>query len=267
MLSLTLDHLCELCDCDGSLLLLVNPGKRNQLKVRAASKDLREYIDKTVLLDEGVSGKVARSREPMIVNDYNTWPERCHLFDPLPKRVCAVPLIWKDEVVGVMALSSSSEAGEFSPREIEILQRFAGPVAIAVQNARVSAFRDALIHRGPDAIIAVDNKGRITEFNEEAVKIFGYPSRHELFGRKISELYWGGVEEARKIQTLLEQKKKIKDLEVFCRSAKGEKLPIYLAAALLSDENGVAMGSVGTFNDMRLRGKNTAPLSAREEKP
>ena len=267
MLSSTLDHLCELCGCDGSLLLLVDPGKRNQLKVRAASKDLQEYIDKTILLDEGVSGKVARSREPQIVNDYSTWPERCHFFDPSPKRVCAVPLVWEDEVVGVMTLSSNSEAGEFSLREIEILQRFAGPVAIAVQNARVSAFRDALIHGGPDAIIAVDNKGRITEFNEEAAKLFDYPSRHELFGRKVAELYWGGVEEARKIQTLLEQQKKIKDVGVFCRNAKGKKLPIYLAAALLSDENGVAMGSVGILNHMRLRGKNPAPPPTREENP
>ena len=267
MLSSTLDHLCELCGCDGSLLLLVDPGKRNQLKVRAASKDLQEYIDKTILLDEGVSGKVARSREPQIENNYSTWPERCHFFDPPPKRVCAVPLVWKDEVVGVMTLSSNSEVGEFSPREIEILQGFAGPVAIAVQNARVSAFRDALIHGGPDAIIAVDNKGRITEFNEEAAKLFDYPSRHELFGRKVAELYWGGVEEARKIQTLLEQQKKIKDVGVFCRNAKGKKLPIYLAAALLSDENGVAMGSVGILNHMRLRGKNPAPPPTREEKP
>jgi len=267
MLSSTLDHLCELCGCDGSLLLLVDPGERNQLKVRAASRDLQEYLEKAILLDEGVSGKVARSREPMIVNDYSTWPERSHLFDPPARRVCAVPLIWKDEVVGVMALSSSSDAGEFSPREIEILQRFAGPVAIAVQNAHVSAFRDALIHRGPDAIIAVDNKGRITEFNEEAAKLFDCPARHELFGLKISELYWDGIEEARKIQTLLEQKKKIKDVEVFCRSAKGKKLPIYLAAALLSDENGDVMGSVGTFTDLRLRGKNPAPLPTREENP
>lgn len=266
-LSSPLDHLCELCGSDGSLLLLIDPGKRNQLKVRAASKDLQEYIDKTIQLDEGVSGKVARSREPQIVNDYSTWPERCHLFDPPPKRVCAVPLVWDDKVMGVMTLSSNREAGEFSPREIEILQRFAGPVAMAVQNARFSAFRDALIHRGPDAIIAVDNKGRITEFNEEAARIFDSTSRHELLGRKVSELYWGGVEEARKIQTLLEQKKKIKDVEIFCRSTKGKKLTIYLAAALLSDENGVSMGSVGFLNDMRLRGKNTAPLPTREEKP
>jgi len=218
MLLSILDHLCELCGCNGSLLLLVDPGKRNQLKVRAASKDLQEYVGKIILLNEGVSGKVARDRAPLTINNYNIWPERCQLFDPPPKRVCAVPLVWRDDVVGVMTLSSNSEVGEFSPRETEILQRFAGPVAIIIQNARISAFRDALIHGGPDAIIAVDNKGRITEFNEEAAKLLDYPSRHEIFGRKVSELYWGGVEEALKIQTLLEEEE-----DQGCRSFLSER--------------------------------------------
>jgi PAS domain S-box-containing protein len=266
MLSSTLDHLCELCGCNGSLLLLVDPGKRNQLKVRAASKDLQEYIDKTILLDEGVSGKVARSREPLFINGYSTWSERCHLFDPPPKRVCAVPLVWQEQVVGVITISSDSETGEFSPREIEILERFAGPVVIAVQNARVSAFRDALIHGGPDAIIAVDNKGRITEFNEEASKLFSFPSRQELFGRHVSELYWDGVEEARRIQSLLFEKQKIKEEGIFCRGATGTKLSVVLAAALLRDENGEPMGSVGILHEMGLREKNPAPPPAHEER-
>jgi len=70
----------------------------------------------------------------------------------------------------------------------------------------------------PDAIIAVDNKGRITEFNEEAAKLLDYPSRHEIFGRKVSELYWGGVEEALKIQTLLEEEE-----DQGCRSFLSER--------------------------------------------
>ncbi|HSS49041.1 MAG TPA: GAF domain-containing protein, partial [Thermoanaerobaculia bacterium] len=166
-----LDHLCQLTLSDGSLLSLVAPGNEGQLKVTAASSSLHEYMGKDIPLENGVSGKVARTGEPLIVNDYRQWPERSGLFDPPPQRVCAVPLIWQDRLVGVISLSSNDEAGRFSEREIEVLQRFAGPMAIAVQNARDSSFRDALIHAGPDAIVAADKMGKITEFNEEAARL------------------------------------------------------------------------------------------------
>jgi PAS domain S-box-containing protein len=268
LLSSILDHLCHLTLCDGSLLLLVDPGNRERLKVTAASGRLQGYVGKAILLDKGVSGKVARSGKPLIVNDYIHWPDRSPIFDPPPKRVCAVPLIWQDRVVGVMTLSSDSDTGQFSQREIEVLQRFAGPAAIAVQNARDSSFRDALIHAGPDAIVAVDKTGQITEFNEEAAKLFNYPVRSELIGQSVADLYWGGLPEARKMQGLLHRRGKLKEEEIFGRSGTGEKIPISLAAALLRDENGAVMGSVGILDDMRLqslRGRTALLVDALRE--
>lgn len=163
-----------------------------------------------------------------------------------------MPLTWQGETIGVMTLSSDGDSGSFSKREVEILQRFAGPAAVAVSNARESSFRHALIHAGPNAIVAVDREGRINEFNEEAAKLFKYSSG-DLQGESVSRLYWGGLEDARRVQELLGKRGKIKEQEVFGRSKSGEKLPLSLAAALLRDDAGEAMGSVGILEDLRLQ--------------
>ena len=133
LLSSILDQLCEVAHCDGSLLLLFESGGRERLKIMAAARSLVTYLGESVPVGEGVSGRIVRSGEPMIVNDYADWEGRSKLFDPPPRCVCGAPLIWQDEVVGAISLSSNQENASFSRRETEILRRFAGPAAIFIQ--------------------------------------------------------------------------------------------------------------------------------------
>lgn len=277
LFSSVLNRLCGIALCSGSLLLLLDASSKIELdssskaklRVVASSSGLVSYLGKTVHEGEGVSGRVLCTGEPFIVNNYSEWPARCCLFDPPPRRVCAVPLFWEGDVMGVLTLSSESEVGAFSGREIEILQRFAGPVAAAVQNARDKSFRNALVHAVPNAIIAVDGSGSITEFNREAAHLFDARSG-KLLGEKIDKLYWRGFADSVEIQNLLSKNGsgKIRDKEVFGRSKSGEKIPLSLSAALLRDDVGDIIGSVGIFEDLRvqaLRGRTQLLVDAIRE--
>jgi PAS domain S-box-containing protein len=266
LLSSILDHVCKLVSCDGSLLLLLDPGKKLHLKVTAASKGLEAYIGRILQTDEGVSGRVVKG-DPFIRNDYASWPSRSSLFAPPPQHVCGVPLKSRGEVIGVMTLSSDRKDRPFSEDEIAILQRFVGPAAIAVQNARDNSFKQALIHAGPNAIVAVDRKGRITEFNDEAVKLFGY-RKEDLLGRSVARLYWGARSESRKVRGLLLRDGKIDEEEVFGRSVANEKIPISIGATLLTEENGDVVGCVAILEDLRiqsLRGRTQLLVDALRE--
>jgi PAS domain S-box-containing protein len=250
LFSAILDHVCEITACDGSLLLLVDPGDTTLLRVVASSSQLQENIGRNLRRGEGVSGRVADTGSAYLVNDYAQWSGRSSFFAATPKRVCAIPLAWHGDVIGVMTLVATQERGDFSLREIEVLQRFAGPMTAAVQNARDSSLRNALIHAGPNAIVAVDTRGRIITLNEEAATLFKY-TQTALLGQEVSQLYWKGFGEAHRIDRLLTRNGKIRDEEVFGRSKNDERLPLSLTAALIRDRDEV-LGSVGVLQDLRL---------------
>lgn len=267
LLSSILDDVCRLAHGDGGLLLLTDPRDKALLKITAASNSLARYRNRLVPSGEGVSGKVVETKKPFIGNDYAVWPHRSTVFDPPPEHVCAVPLVWNDEVIGVLTLSSDRKERRFSHREIEILQRFAGPAAVAIQNSRDSSFRQALIHAGPYAIVAVNQEGRITEFNEEAARLFKY-RKEEVGGELVTELYAGTREEAQKLKDDLFAKGKIEEGEVFGYSRTGEKIPLSLTAVLLKEENGDVIGCVGVVEDLRiqsLRGRTYLLVDALRE--
>ncbi len=254
LLSSILNSLCQLAACDGSLVLLVDTGDPRCFKVAAASERLVAYKGKSIGRNEGVAGLVARTLVPQIINNYAEWPERNHSFDPAPQKVCAVPLEWQGELIGVMTLSSDSKAGKFSQREVEILQRFAGPATMA----RDSSLRQALIKSGPNAIVAVDGEGRIMEFNQEAEKLFKR-SPVEVIGKSVTMLYWSGLEGASKIGRRLSKEGKLRGEEIFGVNSDHEKIPISISAALLKDDAGNALGSVGILEDLRLQSLRGRP--------
>jgi len=252
LLSSILDHLCLLAACDGSLLFLVDLAHQRRLKVAAASARLADYVGRTIAIDEGLVGSVARTLSPQVINDYAKSPDHYQVFDPPPRSVCAVPLVWKGEFIGVIILSSGAAAGKFSRREVEILQRFAGPAAIAVENTRDSSLRRALVQAGPNAIVAADTAGRIIELNQGAARLFKC-SQIDLIGESVTRLYWEGLPGARKIRQLLARDAKVTEEEVFGIDCNGDKIPLTISAALLKDDAGRVIGSVGILEDLRLQ--------------
>ena len=77
----------------------------------------------------------------MIVGEYDTWESR----DPaIPAGriggLVAVPLSSGDETVGALGIAREpSDAREFTPGEVELLERLAQLASIALDNARLFA--------------------------------------------------------------------------------------------------------------------------------
>ena len=169
-----------------------------------------------------------------------------------------VPLRLDEERVGILFVNYRTEQS-FSEEFREHLALFANYGALAIANARlflrIQALNrelSALIHAGPYAVIAIDRKGRITELNAEAAALFR-TGADSLRRQSVVGLYWDGIKEANRIQRLLEKKEKIRDEEIFGRARNGEKIPILLTAALLKNDSGQPVGSVGILQDLRLQ--------------
>jgi PAS domain S-box-containing protein len=124
--------------------------------------------------------------------------------------------------------------------------------ATASELARTKEFLSSLIESSPDAIVASRLDGTILLFNSAAERILGYPREIVVGAGSVEMLYPPGAarEIMRRIRTAPESRIASLRAEVLSRS--GERIPVLLSAALVS-ENGVAVASVGVFSDIRER--------------
>jgi len=105
----------------------------------------------------------------------------------------AVPLRTQRGIIGVFEMSSPV-VRDFSPHEVELAQAFADQAALALESARlhgdlrVSEERMRLIvDTALDAAVTIDLDGRITGWNAQAERNFGW-SREEVLGRILAEM-------------------------------------------------------------------------------
>lgn len=118
-------------------ILLVDK-KANELYIRA-SRGYPEYLSKkmrlTINKKQGVTSYVAATGKPYYAPDVRKVP-----FYVLGKRTirseAAVPMILRDEVIGVLDIESE-KLNAFSERDLRMFTVFASQAAIAIENARL----------------------------------------------------------------------------------------------------------------------------------
>ncbi len=120
---------------------------------------------------------------------------------------------------------------------------------------KANHFLNKIIQSSVDAIIAVDMKGWIIIFNQGAERILGYKAEEVIHKIHITELYAEG--EAYEIMKKLRSEdyggvgKLATATRVTLIDKSGQEVPANLSAAIIYDEDGNEMASVGIFTDLR----------------
>jgi PAS domain S-box-containing protein len=146
----------------------------------------------------------------------------------------------------------------FTPEDEEILTIFADAAVIAIESAelvdRLKEQRDSqerLIASSPDGIIAVDRRGRVTDFNKLSQETLGY-SLEEARGMWVGQLYYTPEVPFWIGQRLRDsQDGRIGGYETSVKSKSGEEIPILHSSTWLYNSQGERVGSVGYFEDLR----------------
>jgi len=90
---------------------------------------------------KGIVGAVAKTGTPMIVNDVKTEPQWDSSVDAITgfitKSILAVPLVYRQEVVGIIEVLNRLDGTPFTVRDQELLTAIASSAAIALENARL----------------------------------------------------------------------------------------------------------------------------------
>lgn len=134
---------------------------------------LAESLKFKVVMGEGVSGTVWKTGMPLVVSDYDDWPERSADFPRgVIHAIVGMPLILNEQVVGVIGVASDGDSDTvFSDYDVSVLRRFADLAVVALQNARLFEKAQAEINFRRKTEIELRNANQLLQLQVERVEL------------------------------------------------------------------------------------------------
>jgi GAF domain-containing protein len=136
LLNTILDNALRLLDAQMCTFYDVD-WERNDLELVAARHLPEDLRGTRIRMGEGVAGLAALRDAPVVIDDYEQWPERLSAFSTLQARsVLGVPLKWQGQLRGVITIVDRRPF-RFSEVGVDVISLFADQVAIALENVRL----------------------------------------------------------------------------------------------------------------------------------
>lgn len=111
---------------------------QSEIVIRVGIGDYRPLVGMKLKYGEGLAGKVWQTGEPMLVDDYTTWPGRSPKYDFLGIHASlAIPLKTGEEIIGIFGFAFMDRKKKMGPEQLSLLTGFAQFASIALDNARL----------------------------------------------------------------------------------------------------------------------------------
>lgn len=167
----------------------------------------------------------------------------------------------------VLSVSFSSVLRDESGAILVSFRDVTADRAIESELMKTKEFLERVIESSVDAIISADMSGLILLFNRAAERVSGYEAKEVVGRMNIRELY--PKEHAGQIMRLIHAKEhggpgRLEGYRTDVLAKDGSTIPVLLSAALIL-QDGVPVGSVGIFTDLRDRLRMEARLSEAQE--
>ncbi len=132
-----------LINVEGAFILLVDEPKNQLYFLSAQYRDgasEKQFKKIRFAADQGVSGRVYQTGEPMIVPDV----DKCSFYlrrvsdetDLQTRNFLSVPMKLKDRTIGVISVLNK-RAGQFDQTDVDLLSMVASTVALPIENTRI----------------------------------------------------------------------------------------------------------------------------------
>lgn len=130
----------ELLQAQGSSLMLLIEPNREELVFQVVDGAVsHQLVGRRIKLGQGISGWVAQTGEPALVNDVQKDPRFSSAQDASTgfrtESLLAVPLQYQGRLLGVLTVVN--KAGGFEPKDIKWLKALAALAAAAIENVRL----------------------------------------------------------------------------------------------------------------------------------
>ena len=191
VLQRVLERAVSLLDVSAGELATYDEARR-ELVIAASFQMESDARGTRMAVGEGAMGRVAQTREPLVIPRYQEWEFRSDKYTQSSvQSALAIPLQIGQRLVGAIAAVHSDPSRQFGQADLDMLAMFAPQAAIAIENARLfesaQQYYQDLVLNNPVAIVTTDLAFRVTSCNPAFERKFGY-TRDEVLGRNLDEL-------------------------------------------------------------------------------
>jgi PAS domain S-box-containing protein len=175
LLPALLERVQEVLKVDNAAVLLLDEAGQTLtiLVVRGPEEAVAAQV--RVPLGEGFAGRIAATREPLVVDDVTAFPVVNSFLRDHLHSVAGVPLVAGDQLVGVLHVGTV-QLRHFTPDDVQLLQQVSDQMALAIarcrrymreQQAQQTALAErvaqleAVMEAVPDALVVYDPAGRV----------------------------------------------------------------------------------------------------------
>jgi PAS domain S-box-containing protein len=154
----------------------------------------RDTTGTRMAVGEGAMGHVARTREPLIIDNYREWAGHSLQYAQVDFHgVMVAPLLIGGQLVGAIAFMDRDPKRRFGADDLRLLNLFAPQAAIAIENARLftaaqeqKQYFAELVSNSPVAIVTLDVHHNVVSCNPAFEKMYGYQEA-EVVGRNLDD--------------------------------------------------------------------------------
>ncbi len=140
LLQIIMNSAVEILNAEAGSLLLNTDDDSGALEFRVVIGGAGDDLLGTRLdAGKGIVGEVVRTAQAQISNDARTDPRHAQqvVEDYVSNSLLAVPLIAKEQVIGVLEVINKTDGTPFVDEDADLLTTFAGQAAVAIENARL----------------------------------------------------------------------------------------------------------------------------------
>lgn len=129
-------QIVQLMDTPNGFLYLVESDGKN-LKMHVGIGISSHRVGVMLRLGEGLAGKIWRTGQPLVVQDYHNWSGRSRQFEGFEIYAMAgVPLTSGSQTIGVLGVDYLDASRMISQEDVDLLTRFAQLASLAIENAQ-----------------------------------------------------------------------------------------------------------------------------------
>jgi PAS domain S-box-containing protein len=270
LLQTILERAAALAGTEHGYIYLLDPSG-DYMEIRVGMGFFKNQLGRCVLIGEGMGGKVWQTGQPLVVNDYQNWPDR--IFDPdLDSLLCTagIPLKLDHRVRGVIGLGHVAPGRSFDSEDLQIMERFAALALLAIEKAELyqevrrelaerqkaeARIRESekryrnFLESSPDPIVVYDMEGIARYINPAFEQTFGM-SREDLLGKQIDFVPPEAWPETRAAIQVMLSGEKIHLFDTQRLTRNGRKLDIQLSSCLYMGDDGHPIGNIVTLRDV-----------------
>jgi PAS domain S-box-containing protein len=161
------------------------------------SVNLRKAKATPVDLPESLLQYAVRNKDALIVHhalDTGPFAADEYFRSHHPSSILCMPLLRQTGVIGLIYLESARGEKALAPAQIAVIRLLATEAAMSLENVHLHSDlqeRDTktrrIIDSSLDAVLSMDERGTVTEWNAQAETMFGW-RRDEAVGRRLAEL-------------------------------------------------------------------------------